>query len=443
MVWAAVASELRRMGKLRMALFLLVSLSSYARPSELIRLQVYCLVRPSPGIASSWTLLMSPEEKPDRTKTGEFDTSIALDTPYMIPWSHTLFGYLKQAHPSNPLWDFDYNQYCRDFQIAVTALGLDLTPYLTRHSGPSIDRSRGYRSQLEVQKRGQWKSQTSVMRYEKAARLAATALPIVRGKAWGDHVGVMPKSRLRKKQVSRKYIMDLFAGHGGVSEACEKLGYFTKQWDIKHGPMHDLTDRSVVKRLIRDIRKGRVLGVMMAPVCTSFSRARDRTKVIRSLRFPWGIPKRFLSEKEALSVKLGNACFRSCIQLIHVLNLYSIPWILENPWMSRCWQLPPIRQLLQKNSAFLCRGDFCQWGTKWRKPTGFLFNHVDDSYRLHRPCQGHPPGYCSRTGQRHWLLTGSGPGNKPWTKIAEPYPKKLCNDLAHVLTSKYHATLHF
>ena len=174
MVWAAVASELRRMGKLRMALFLLVSLSSYARPSELIRLQVYSLVRPSPGVTSSWTLLMSPEERPDRTKTGEFDTSIALDSPYMIPWSHTLFGYLKQTHPSNPLWDFDYNQYCRDFQKAVASLGLDLTPYLTRHSGPSIDRSRGYRSQLEVQKRGQWKSQSSVMRYEKAARLAAT-----------------------------------------------------------------------------------------------------------------------------------------------------------------------------------------------------------------------------------------------------------------------------
>ena len=44
----------------------------------------------------------------------------------------------------------------------------------TRHSGPSIDRARKYRSQLEVQKRGHWKAQKSVMRYEKSARFSLT-----------------------------------------------------------------------------------------------------------------------------------------------------------------------------------------------------------------------------------------------------------------------------
>ena len=41
-----------------------------------------------------------------------------------------------------------------------------------RHSGPSIDRVKHHRSQLEVQKRGQWKSTKSVHMYEKVARLA-------------------------------------------------------------------------------------------------------------------------------------------------------------------------------------------------------------------------------------------------------------------------------
>jgi hypothetical protein len=28
------------------------------------------------------------------------------------------------------------------------------------------------------------------------------------------------------------YVMDLFAGDGGVSFQCERIGYFSKQWDI-------------------------------------------------------------------------------------------------------------------------------------------------------------------------------------------------------------------
>ena len=41
-----------------------------------------------------------------------------------------------------------------------------------RHSGPSIDRARNWRSLHEVQKRGSWKAHKSVLRYEKAARLS-------------------------------------------------------------------------------------------------------------------------------------------------------------------------------------------------------------------------------------------------------------------------------
>ena len=33
----------------------------------------------------------------------------------------------------------------------------------------------------------------------------------------------------------------------------------------------------------------------------------------------------------------------------------SIPWVLENPWSSRCWDLSPIRDLLSQQKAFLCR----------------------------------------------------------------------------------------
>lgn len=171
-IWAAYAVEMRKLGKLRMRIFLMLSLSSYARPSELLRARVFSLVRPAASINRAWSLLLSPEEHQVRSKTGEFDTSILLDSPYLIGWIESFLECLKCAHPESHLWDFDYEEYQRTFKLVSRMLGIEATPYQTRHSGPSIDRARNYRSQLEVQKRGQWRAQKSVMRYEKSARLA-------------------------------------------------------------------------------------------------------------------------------------------------------------------------------------------------------------------------------------------------------------------------------
>ena len=156
------------------ALFLLTAVSSYARPSELLRARACSLVRPAGGVTRTWTLLLSPEEEKLSSKTGDFDVSVALDSPWMAPWCGKLFDLLKSCHPLTPLWDFDYREYAQVFQEVAARLGVEATPYQTRHSGPSIDRSRDYRSLVEVQKRGQWRAHKSVTRYEKSARLAKT-----------------------------------------------------------------------------------------------------------------------------------------------------------------------------------------------------------------------------------------------------------------------------
>lgn len=171
MVWAAVASELRRMGKLRMALFLLVSLSSYAR------LGAYQVAGVFPGTSISRShFFMDTFDEPRGEARQDQDR-----------------GVRHQHCPGQPLHD-SLATLCSGIssRLLQTPLGLRLQsvlPGLPKGCGifgsrpdplpdpslrPSIDRLRGYRSQLEVQKRGQWKSQSSVMRYEKAARLAAT-----------------------------------------------------------------------------------------------------------------------------------------------------------------------------------------------------------------------------------------------------------------------------
>ena len=271
----------------------------------------------------------------------------------------------------------------------------------------------------------------------------SVSLPGVRRRSWGVSARKAGCSRIPSKCRGR-YVMDLFSGEGGVSRACVKLGFNAKQWDIKFGASHDLTSPSAVRRILTEIRRGNVLSVMLAPVCTSFSVARDRTKVIRNKRYPWGIPHQYLTEDEKEKLRLGNRVFRTCFKIIQELLIRNIPFILENPRTSKAWYLPIMQSLLAHPQVHFVITDFCQWGTPWKKPTALMIGNLDqlDSRRLEARCSG-PKGLCSRTGQKHFLLTGSNSKGVPYTRVAQPYPQKLCRSLAFVLTCKYTTAQNF
>lgn len=267
------------------------------------------------------------------------------------------------------------------------------------------------------------------------------ARPKLRGKPWGDAVGAKRRSNLhRKRAVGNQYVLDLFAGDGGVARACEHLGFRAKEWDVRHGPAQDLTSPKTIKRIFREIRRGRVLACMMAPVDTSFSVARDRTKAIRNQTYPWGIESSHLTHEEKRSIELGNACFRTCLQIMHMLDQYCIPYILASPATSKAWLLPPIEEQLSKPFVTMVTADFCQFNTPWKKPTSFLVGHLDpaDLHRLTKVCSG-AQGLCSRTQRRHFKLTGVRRDGVRWAEVAQTFPRKLCQALAHALTAHRHA----
>lgn len=273
------------------------------------------------------------------------------------------------------------------------------------------------------------------------------SLPAVRGRPWGNPPRTQSGSHLRRRKVGVKgYVMDLFSGQGGVARACADLGFSSKEWDFKYGHQHDLTDLKVQKRIFSEVKRGVVLAVMMAPASTSFSVARDRAKVIRNRTYPWGLPKIFLTEAERDKVRAGNSIFRFCIQLVQLLLERKIPFILENPRSSKCWNLPAIRTLMADPRVHMVQLDFCQFGTPWKKPTSLMVGFLDrlDTARLAQAhCCG-TGGLCSRTGKRHFLLTGTcGRTGTPWTQVAQQYPRKLCQSLAFCLTCPYHSCRHF
>lgn len=197
------------------------------------------------------------------------------------------------------------------------------------------------------------------------------------------------------------YFADFFSGSGGVARAVRAAGFSTREWELLHGEDYDLTKPSFLSKIREDIRNGKIFAAMLAPPCSSFSPARDRTRVIRTREHPWGLQG--LPKHEVAKVQIGDKCFRSAFKIVKWLDEAGIPWILENPHSSKCWYLPPLVNLSQAPRVRVNVCDFCQYGTQWRKRTRFLSGNLAecDLGRIQRRCHG-KPGWCSRSGT--WLM---------------------------------------
>ena len=165
--------------------------------------------------------------------------------------------------------------------------------------------------------------------------------------------------------------------------------------------------------------------------CNSFSRARDHPPgppPLRSNDRPLGLPE--LRPHDRLKVKIGNALMRFSVRLMNLALLLIIPFTLENPRTSRLWLCPGVRHLLRRKHCSTAVTEFCQFGTAWRKSTQFAAVHLNiEVLELYR-CLGSRRGLCKRTGLPHTPLCGTAANGQWLTKIAEPYPCKLCTVLA-------------
>lgn len=136
--------------------------------------------------------------------------------------------------------------------------------------------------------------------------------------------------RHRRCQDRNRPVLDLFAGSSRVSRAIRRAGFSTKEYELLQGAQYDLTAPSVLNGVCREIRLG-VTACMLGPPCSSFSRARDRTRVIRTQKDPWGISSPNLSDSDRKSLSIGNACLRSALRMMRVCLATKTPFILEKP----------------------------------------------------------------------------------------------------------------
>jgi hypothetical protein len=153
-----------------MAVFILVCMECYLRPSEVLRLRKKDLVEPS-GFTSCWGLVVYAEEIGIASKTQEFDDSLLLDSEW-IQSLRPVLAVMKEGNPEASLWTFESCRFVAELTKACEDLHVPrMVPYEMRHSGPSHDRLMKLRPLLQAQKRGRWRTAKSLIRYEKHTRM--------------------------------------------------------------------------------------------------------------------------------------------------------------------------------------------------------------------------------------------------------------------------------
>ena len=155
-----------------MAVYVLWMLTTYNRPSEPLTVRRQDINRPMAQVSQDWTVLLWPEERDQRSKVLGSDDSLTLHSR-IIPWFTDLVSSLADGPPNELVFNFSYAEFTKEFTRARRKLRIKrLVPYQCRHSGASIDLCNNFRSIAEVKGRGRWGSEKSMLRYNKAAKLA-------------------------------------------------------------------------------------------------------------------------------------------------------------------------------------------------------------------------------------------------------------------------------
>ena len=147
-----------------------VAADGYCRESDLLGLHVRDVVDTPEEVI----LTFGSSATGDSSKTGR-NQGVRLDYPH----SHDIVRrYCKGKKGHDRVFHINLPTYTKWWWKAASYVGVTLPPHSVRHTGASHDLAEGYRTFAQVQRRGRWASEKSVLRYAKthlwAAAKAAT-----------------------------------------------------------------------------------------------------------------------------------------------------------------------------------------------------------------------------------------------------------------------------
>ena len=117
---------------------------------------------------------------PATTKSGEYDDTVVFGDAASKRAGRALAADVlarlkKETRGTKHVFPFSIGLVEQTFSEAVKSCGLvalRCTPHCCRHGGPSADYATRHRTLSEIRRRGRWKSELSLRRYEKSGRLA-------------------------------------------------------------------------------------------------------------------------------------------------------------------------------------------------------------------------------------------------------------------------------
>ena len=231
--------------------------------------------------------------------------------------------------------------------------------------------------------------------------------------------------------------------------------------DILRQPQaHDLSDQQVWNRIFSDIQQGRYLFVIMAPPCSTFSRARHEPpgpKPLRTSAWPRGFP--WLTKSERNEVTLANMLIDRVLQAATEQVRQGQFFVIEHPEQlgvsqgmvpASVWDWPEMRALVNEAQAGTFALHQCQFGAATCKPTRFVTNA--QNYILwpglhwgwhqlgpHSEYVGPLPPPCPK-GSHDIALKGK--TATAWrTSSSAAYPPALCAHIAQLVISACTSTV--
>jgi len=158
-----------------MGLHILWTIVTYHRPGEPLTIQRQDLIPPVEGGSGEWSVLLFPGTRAATRKNQSQDEGLSL-TNKIYPWLPKVIAALARGAPQSRLFPHSYHALVTEFNRTRDRLRLGkLVLYQCRHSGASLDLQGRHRDHLELKKRGGWQCESSLRRYENAARLNMSA----------------------------------------------------------------------------------------------------------------------------------------------------------------------------------------------------------------------------------------------------------------------------